>query len=133
MWVACAHSLVAIESAPDTPHSNIEEVPGMSDGPRLEAIEQLQALGLSAYAARTFVGLVELESGTAKAVSETVDVPRTRVYDAVEELAELGLVTVEETTPKRFRSVPAETACDLFEQEYMERITRLQESLDAIE
>lgn len=100
---------------------------------RLDAIEQLEALGLSAYAARTFVGLVELEVATAKAVSETVDVPRTRVYDAVDELADLGLVSVEETTPKRFRSVTAETACERFEQEYMRRITRLERSLDAIE
>lgn len=105
----------------------------MSDTPHREAIEQLEALGLSAYAARTFVGLVKLETGTAKTVSETVDVPRTRVYDAVEELTELGLVTVEETTPKRFRSVPAETACDLFEREYMEQISELRESLDALE
>jgi len=131
--LACVHSLVPTESAPETPPSNNEEPPEMCNRPRQEAIEQLQALGLSAYAARTFVGLVELRSGTAKAVSETVDVPRTRVYDAVEELAGLGLVTVEETTPKRFRSVPVETACEIFEREYMERITRLEESLDAIE
>lgn len=101
--------------------------------PRLDAIEQLEALGLSAYAARTFVGLVELEAATAKSVSEVVDVPRTRVYDAVGELSELGLVSVEETTPKRFRSVPAATACEVFEREYMDRIAKLQQSLDAIE
>jgi len=99
---------------------------------RLDAIDQLEALGLSAYAARTFVGLVQLGTGTAKSVSQTVDVPRTRVYDAVEELADRGLVSVEETTPKRFSSVPAETACEVFEQEYMGRIAELQRSLDAI-
>jgi sugar-specific transcriptional regulator TrmB len=100
--------------------------------PRLEAIEQLEALGLSAYAARTFVGLVELGTGTAKSVSNTVDVPRTRVYDAVEELDDCGLVSVEETTPKRFSSVPPERACEVIEREYMGRITELQRSLDAL-
>jgi len=106
---------------------------GPSERPRLEAIDQLEALGLSAYAARTFVGLVELGTATAKSVSETVDVPRTRVYDAVEELADLGLVSVEETTPKRFASVTPETACDRFEREYIGRIAELERSLDAIE
>jgi len=109
----------------------------MSNGPtehhHLEAIEQLEALGLSAYAARTFVGLVRLGTGTAKSVSQTVDVPRTRVYDAVDELADLGLVSVEDTTPKRFSSVPAERACEVFEREYIGRIAELQQALAAIE
>ncbi|MDS0282855.1 TrmB family transcriptional regulator [Haloarcula onubensis] len=106
---------------------------GTAENPRNDAIDQLAALGLSAYAARTFVGLLELGTGTAKSVSETVDVPRTRVYDAVEELSDRGLVSVEETTPKRFSSVPAETACEQFEREYMGRIVELQRSLDAVE
>ena len=104
-----------------------------SEHPRAEAIEQLEALGLSVYAARTFVALVALGTGTAKSVSDTVEVPRTRVYDAVEELEAWGLVSVEESTPKRFRSVPPETARDLFEREYVDRITALERALTAVE
>ena len=67
--------------APPRRLANTEELAGMCnetpERPRLEAIDQLEALGLSTYAARTFVGLVELGTGTAKSVSETVDVPRT--------------------------------------------------------
>lgn len=103
------------------------------DDPRLDAIDRLAALGLSVYAARTFVGLVELGTGTAKSVSETVNVPRTRVYDAVEELVEWGLASVEETTPKQFCSVDPEKACEVFEREYMHRIAELQRALDTIE
>ena len=51
----------------------------------------------------------------------------------MEELDEWGLVTVEETTPKQFRSVPPETARDLFEREYTERITALERALTDIE
>lgn len=62
--------------------------------PHFEAIKQLPALGLSAYAARTLVALVELGEGTAQDVSGVADVPRTRVYDAVDELQHRGLVVV---------------------------------------
>jgi len=116
---------------------NTEHEPGMCESPterpRAEAIDRLETLGLSVYAARTFVALVALGTGTAKSVSETVDVPRTRVYDAVEELDEWGLVSVEETTPKQFRSVTPETASELFDREYTGRITALERALTAVE
>jgi len=104
-----------------------------TDRPRVKAVEHLESLGLSSYAARTFVALVALDTGTAKSVSDTVDVPRTRVYDAVEELGEWGLVSVEESTPKQFRSVSNETAADVFEREYMNRISALRRALAAVE
>jgi len=69
--------------------------PDSSENSRAVAVEQLTALGLSTYAARTFVALVSLGKGTAQDVSEIADVPRTRVYDAVEELRERGLVDVQ--------------------------------------
>ena len=43
--------------------------PDSSDHPRSAAMEQLKALGLSAYAAQTFVALVSLGDGTAEDVS----------------------------------------------------------------
>lgn len=39
------------------------------------AVDQLEALGLSTYAARTFTALVALDSGTARDVNDAVDVP----------------------------------------------------------
>lgn len=44
-----------------------------------EATEVLQQLGLKEYEAQCFVGLSRLSTGTAKQLSETTDVPRTRV------------------------------------------------------
>lgn len=97
------------------------------------AVEQLEALGLSSYAARTYVALVGLGEGTAKDVSDTSEVPRTRVYNAVTELEERGLVDVQQSTPKRFWPISTETAGRHFEQEYKHRVNRLLESLDAVE
>jgi sugar-specific transcriptional regulator TrmB len=101
-----------------------------SDEARSVAVEQLRQLGLSTYAARTFVALAGLGTGTAKDVSRVADVPRTRVYDAVEELQQQGLVDVQRSSPKEFWAVSAETAGRKFEQEWRRRTAALTAALD---
>lgn len=104
-----------------------------SDNSRSIAIDQLEELGLSAYAARTFVALVSLGVGTAEDISDVADVPRTRVYDAAAELEDRGLVDVQESTPKRFWPISAETAGTQFTHEYVHRVEMLTEALDDID
>ncbi|MFC7131315.1 TrmB family transcriptional regulator [Haloferax chudinovii] len=96
---------------------------------RSVAIEQLEQFGLSAYAARTFVALTGLGIGTATDVSEVSDVPRTRVYDAVDELHERGLVDIQQSSPKKFWAASAGTTCQKFEQEMRQRRDLLMASL----
>lgn len=103
------------------------------DSPRSAAVEQLEQLGLSVYAARTFVALVSLGTGTAKDVSEVSDVPRTRVYDAVDELHDRGLVDVRHSSPKTFWAISAATASGKFEREMDHRVSVLATALDEIE
>lgn len=104
-----------------------------SDDARAVAIEQLEQFGLSTYAARTFVALVGLGTGTAKDVSRVADVPRTRVYDAVDELRDRGLVDVQQSTPKEFWAISAETTGRKVEREWQHRAAVLTEALDEIE
>lgn len=103
------------------------------DQARSTAVKQLKSLGLSTYAARTLVALVSLGEGTAQDVSDVADVPRTRVYDAVDELRNQGLVDVQQSTPKRFWAISTETTGRYFEQEYAHRVNTLTEALDALE
>ena len=107
--------------------------PNTPDQSRSVAIKQLEALGLSAYAARTFVALVSLGEGTAQDVSDVADVPRTRVYEAVDELADRGLVDVNHSSPKRFWAISTESAGRHFEQEFTHRVEALTEALDGLE
>ncbi|CQH51019.1 TrmB family transcription regulator [Halobacterium hubeiense] len=107
--------------------------PDTSDDARAVAIEQLEQFGLSTYAARTFVALVGLGTGTAKDVSRVADVPRTRVYDAVDELRGHGLVDVQQSTPKEFWAISAETTGGKVEREWRHRTAVLTEALDEIE
>jgi phosphatidylserine/phosphatidylglycerophosphate/cardiolipin synthase-like enzyme len=103
------------------------------DEPRTAAVEQLEEFGLSAYAARTFVALVSLGTGTAKDVSRIADVPRTRVYGAVEELQERGLVDVQQSSPKEFWAISAGTAGRKFEREMDHRTSILRTALGELE
>ncbi|MFC7070118.1 TrmB family transcriptional regulator [Halobaculum lipolyticum] len=100
--------------------------------PHQMAITQLRHLGLSTYAARTFVALTALGTATAKDVSEVSDVPRTRVYDAVDELHERGLVDVQQAHPKQFWAVSAESAGRTFRNDLQHRADQLTAALSAI-
>ena len=103
------------------------------EDPGSAAVEQLEQFGLSAYAARTFVALASLGTGTARDVSQVSEVPRTRVYDAVDELRSRGLVDVLQSSPKQFWVTSAETASRTFEKELQHRTGILRTALGEIE
>jgi len=103
------------------------------EDPQTAAIEQLERFGLSAYAARTFVALASLGTGTARDVSQVSEVPRTRVYDAIDELHEWGLVDIQQSSPKQFWAISAETASRTFERELQHRTETLRTALGELE
>jgi len=103
------------------------------DESRSDAVEKLTTLGLSTYAARMFVALTVLGDGTAQDVSEVVDVPRTRVYDAAAELQEFGLVDVQQATPKCFWAVSVDTAARQFERTHRRHVSDLKTALSGLE
>ena len=98
-----------------------------------EAIEVLQQLGLKEYEARCFVGLSQLETGTAKQLSEMTEVPRTRIYDAIRVLEAQGLVEIQHSSPQRFRAVPLDEATETLRDQYEARVQRLHDALDPVE
>jgi HTH-type transcriptional regulator, sugar sensing transcriptional regulator len=98
-----------------------------------QSIELLQQLGLKEYEAGCFVALARLPKGTAKEISETSDVPRTRVYDAIRVLETKGLVEIQHSNPQQFRAVPIEEAAETLRQEYESRTETLIEAIDNIE
>lgn len=101
--------------------------------PQSVAVEQLEWFGLSGYAARTFVALVSLGIGTARDVSHVSEVPRTRVYDATDELHERGLIDVQQSSPKQFWAISAETTSQTFEHEVKNRTDILRTALAELE
>lgn len=98
-----------------------------------ESIELLQQLGLKEYEAKTFVALARQPSGTAKDISETSDVPRTRVYDATRVLESKGLVETQHSSPQEFRAVSIDEAITTLQTEYEERTVALRQALSRLE
>jgi len=99
-----------------------------------EAVAAFERLGLTSYEAKVFIALQRVGTGTAREVSEVTDVPRSQVYSVTDSLADRGLVSVQQSNPKRFRPVSVEAARstlrDRFEREsdrafaYVERVQR---------
>lgn len=98
-----------------------------------ECANLLKEFGFSKYEAYTFVYLLRLGTGTAKDVAELGDVPRTRVYDAVDTLHEAGLVDIQHTSPKKFTPVSRESALRKFNLQRENAITELSELFDHLE
>ncbi|MFB6149355.1 MAG: TrmB family transcriptional regulator [Halobacteriales archaeon] len=103
------------------------------NSPDQTAVELLQQLGLKEYEAKSFVALTQLPSGTARSVSEQVDVPRTRVYEAMRTLEEMGLVQIQHSTPQEFQAIPINEATTLLRKRYEQRIEELETNLARLE
>ncbi|WP_256301812.1 TrmB family transcriptional regulator [Haloarchaeobius salinus] len=97
------------------------------------AIELLQQLGLKEYEAKSFVALARRQRGTAKDISETSEVPRTRVYDAIRVLETKGLVETQHSNPQLFRAVSIDEAVNTLQSEYVERTESLRSTLSGLE
>lgn len=79
------------------------------------------------------MALSRLPKGTAKTISETSEVPRTRVYDAIRVLEAKGLVEVQHSNPQQFRAVSIEEASETLREEYNSRMETLVDALGDIE
>lgn len=97
-----------------------------------DAEQALEALGLSSYEARVFVALQRLGAGTAQAISEVSEVPRSQVYGAAAGLADRGLVEVVESSPKRFRAVGLDAAREQLQAQMARTSDRAFENLAAL-
>lgn len=98
-----------------------------------QAVELLQQLGLKEYEARSFVALSRRPQGTAREISETSAVPRTRVYDAIRVLESKGLVETQHSNPQRFRAVSIDEAVETLRSEYEECVESLRTTLMHLE
>ncbi|HVM45210.1 MAG TPA: helix-turn-helix domain-containing protein [Candidatus Thermoplasmatota archaeon] len=76
--------------------------PGVS--PRI--LDTLRQLGLTEYGARCYVALLALQESEAAAVAEAAEVPRTKVYATLKDLADQGWVVALGGRPVRYRAAP---------------------------
>jgi len=76
--------------------------------PSLDRIAgSLRELGVSAYGAKAFCALVGAQHATAGDLVRKTGIPDSKIYYALDELAEKGLVEVQSGKPKSYRVVPS--------------------------
>src|SRR5881296_4667088 len=76
-------------------------------GPSEERIRgTLRDVGFSSSAAEAFCALVRVREATAGDLVRKIGIPDSKIYYALDELAEKGLVEVQAGKPKTFRVVP---------------------------
>ncbi len=71
-------------------------------------LESLKSLGLTKYEAMVYTGLMTVPGATATEIHEASGVPRASVYPVLDRLLQKNLVSVSNSTPKRFNAVPPE-------------------------
>lgn len=64
-----------------------------------ENISVLKGIGLTLYEAQTYVALTSLISATAVEVSESADIPRSKIYDVLKKLNEKNFIDIEDGRP----------------------------------
>lgn len=69
------------------------------------AIENLSRLGLKEYEAKIYVALVGLGEANVRRIHEASGVPRPRVYDVLNTLAEKGFISIRQGSPLMYGAV----------------------------
>lgn len=88
---------------------------------------------MTEYEAECFVALSRLGEGTARDVSANSSVPRSRVYEIAEQLAQRGLVETKQASPRRFRTISLDAAISVLQEQFMETTEQLRESLEQLD
>ena len=70
--------------------------------------ESLKSLGLTKYEALVYIALLKVAGATATEIHEISGVPRASVYPVLDRLIQKNLVSVSNTSPKRFDAMPPE-------------------------
>ncbi len=94
-----------------------------------DRIAKLKSFGLTEYQARAYLALLDLGVAAGSQIPAHSRVPRTRVYETMQQLHEKGLVQILPEKPVRYKPVPFATYLRLLAEEH--RVKAQQLSLNA--
>lgn len=83
-----------------------------------ERVAKLRQFGLSEYASRTYLALLDLGTAEARDVSGISKVPASKVYRILEQLHEKGLVVILPEFPRKYAPVPFAEFLDKIHEEH---------------
>lgn len=94
--------------------------------------ESLKSLGLTRYEALVYIALLKSTGATATEIHEISGVPRASVYPVLDRLLQKNLVSISNTSPKRFSAIPPEEGIDSLLHNIEEDANRAKGVLSAI-
>lgn len=95
--------------------------------PDAERLQKLRDFGLSEYASRAYLALLELGTTEARDVSRLARVPIAKIYSTLDQLQQRGLVMVEPGPPKKYSPVPFREFLGRQRMAYEEEIRQLEQ------
>lgn len=98
-------------------------------------IEKLQNFGLNQYEAKAYVSLLDIGTSNAYSISKASGIPRSRIYDILESLANRGIVMFEETSDnvKNYTALPADVFLERIREEWSSNYSDVEKELKEIE
>jgi len=92
----------------------------------------LKSLGLTKYEALVYIALLRVTGATATGIHEISGVPRASVYPVLEQLQAKELVSISQSSPKRFAALPPEEGIGNLLSCIQQNALRAQEDLSSI-
>ncbi len=90
-----------------------------------ERIQKLTSFGLTQYQARAYLALLDLGTAPGSQIPAHSRVPRTRVYETMQQLHEKGLVQILPEKPLRYRAVPFSSYLRLLAEDHRRQAQQL--------
>ncbi|WP_290623840.1 MULTISPECIES: TrmB family transcriptional regulator [unclassified Archaeoglobus] len=97
-----------------------------------EAVEILKEIGLSGYEASAYVSLISLQEATAREISKSAGIPRTKVYEVLERLIERGFVEVQPGSPAIYRAIEPSKIIDSLQRDLNDKLETARRKLEQI-
>jgi len=97
-----------------------------------KVLDALKGIGLNLYERKLWVALLARGTSTAGELSEIANVPRSRVYDVLQSLADKGFVVVQTAKPIRYVAIAPEEALERAKKKLEEELRSMQERIDDI-
>lgn len=97
-----------------------------------DVVGLLQELGLTAYQSRAYVSAVRLGTARPNELAEAADIPQARIYDVIDDLAELSFVEIHEKSGgKTVSAPPPEIVLESFKEDHISEYRRIVNSISA--
>jgi sugar-specific transcriptional regulator TrmB len=95
-----------------------------------DVVSHLQELGLTAYQSRAYVAAVRLGTARPNELAEAAEIPQARIYDVIDDLADLSFVEIRERSGgKSVSAPPPESVLGPFRDRHVAEYTRIVDTI----